>query len=213
MKRVFGFNSYELSSWRSFVRLMSSPRDPSSLAAWRIMFGEWWWLLWPWKCISLSNREHRRYFVQDQCFAQTTAFFCASCCFGHPNVRSTVCRQIRTSNVLISAGDTSTTRVTDLPAFGSLTWALSVMITVVFISRDGWSCSPAYEYCFTAKQICVQAPWLAVIPGKICTHPLTAAQQWLLGVFCWERNTSFAPPPPPIATETEWSLSALKKVQ
>lgn len=40
MKRVFGFNSYELSSWRSFVRLMSSPRDPSSLAAWRIMFGE-----------------------------------------------------------------------------------------------------------------------------------------------------------------------------
>ena len=40
MTRIFGFDFNDLSSWEKFVCLMNRPCDPSSLAVWRIMFGE-----------------------------------------------------------------------------------------------------------------------------------------------------------------------------
>ena len=37
---ALGFEWKELSSWSGFVKLMNSPRDPSSLGATRFIFGE-----------------------------------------------------------------------------------------------------------------------------------------------------------------------------
>lgn len=39
MKKLFGFDFSDLSSWKNFVKLMNRPEDPSSLALFRIIFG------------------------------------------------------------------------------------------------------------------------------------------------------------------------------
>jgi vitamin K-dependent gamma-carboxylase len=39
MKKLFGFELSDLSSWNKFVKLMNRPEDPSSLAIFRICFG------------------------------------------------------------------------------------------------------------------------------------------------------------------------------
>lgn len=39
-QNVFGFETISLRSWSGFVKLMNRPEDPSSLAAFRILFGK-----------------------------------------------------------------------------------------------------------------------------------------------------------------------------
>ncbi|CAF4630438.1 unnamed protein product, partial [Rotaria magnacalcarata] len=39
MRRLFGVEMADFQSWSSFVKLMNRPEDPSSLAAFRILFG------------------------------------------------------------------------------------------------------------------------------------------------------------------------------
>ena len=39
-QQVFGFHTSDLTSWNSFVRLLSRPTDPASLACIRFCFGE-----------------------------------------------------------------------------------------------------------------------------------------------------------------------------
>lgn len=39
MRRLFGFDLNDFSSWDSFVKLLMRPEDPASLAAFRILFG------------------------------------------------------------------------------------------------------------------------------------------------------------------------------
>lgn len=39
MRRLFGFELDDFKSWSNFVKLMNRPEDPSSLAAFRILFG------------------------------------------------------------------------------------------------------------------------------------------------------------------------------
>lgn len=39
MKRLFGFDFEDFSSWDNLVKLMMRPEDPSSLAVFRILFG------------------------------------------------------------------------------------------------------------------------------------------------------------------------------
>ena len=39
MKRLFGFDFEDFSSWDNLVKLMMHPEDPSSLAVFRILFG------------------------------------------------------------------------------------------------------------------------------------------------------------------------------
>lgn len=38
-KSLFGFQLSDLTSWDNFVKLMNRPEDPSSLAVFRILFG------------------------------------------------------------------------------------------------------------------------------------------------------------------------------
>ena len=40
MKRLFGFEWENLSSFDNFIKLMTSPRDPSQLGIYRFLFGE-----------------------------------------------------------------------------------------------------------------------------------------------------------------------------
>lgn len=39
MKKLFGFELNDFSSWNNFVRLMNRPEDPASLGIFRILFG------------------------------------------------------------------------------------------------------------------------------------------------------------------------------
>ncbi len=39
MNALFGFDVSDLSSWNNFVSLMNRPEDPSSLGAFRMLFG------------------------------------------------------------------------------------------------------------------------------------------------------------------------------
>jgi vitamin K-dependent gamma-carboxylase len=39
MKKLFGFDWEEVSSWQRLVKLLNRPEDPSSLAVFRILFG------------------------------------------------------------------------------------------------------------------------------------------------------------------------------
>lgn len=39
MEKIFGFDSSDLASWSSFVRLMNRPMDPASLGFTRMIFG------------------------------------------------------------------------------------------------------------------------------------------------------------------------------
>lgn len=40
MRRVFGFDLDDLSSWSKLVKLLMRPEDPASLAVFRILFGK-----------------------------------------------------------------------------------------------------------------------------------------------------------------------------
>ena len=44
MRRVFGFDLDDLSSWSKLVKLMMRPEDPASLAVFRILFGKFYFL-------------------------------------------------------------------------------------------------------------------------------------------------------------------------
>lgn len=39
MKKLFGFDWDDVKSWSNLVNLLNRPEDPSSLAAFRILFG------------------------------------------------------------------------------------------------------------------------------------------------------------------------------